>query len=238
MKHYRLFALAFAVLGLTATAHADISASAWLVPDNGATLCADNAVIACIPGSAANATFTLADNALTTGFTSAGNNGTINAFILSVGAGLLTGPAFAGGATTSTLLNTPQTASGINFGACNSTNQNCGTIFEFTGTANFTTGEMFSANSDDGVTLYVGGTGASNIVFSSPGPSVNHVTNGIYTGPSGNLAFTFVYAECCTLPALFNTNLNAGGNVPEPASVVLFGTLLAGIAVGLRKRLA
>jgi hypothetical protein len=61
-------------------------------------------------------------------------------------------------------------------------------------------------------------------------------TNGIYTGATGNFGFTFVYAECCSLPAVFNTNLAAGGNVPEPTSILLFGTAILGAGFLVRRK--
>jgi len=237
-NRFRLAGYAIALLGLAVNARADITGAAWLVPDNAAGDCARNAVIACIPGTAANATFTLNNTGLNTGFTSVGTNGTINQFILSDTGHVTSGPTFAGGASTTTLLNNPAGTTATNFGACNNASSNCGTIFQFTGSAFFFTGEQFTVNSDDGATLYVGGTGAGNIVLSSPGPQSLHTTTATYNGPTGTFGFTFVYSECCSLPAVFNTNLAAGGNnpVPEPTSIILLGTTMIGVVSLLRRK--
>jgi hypothetical protein len=238
-KRLRFVAYAVTLMGLAVNARADIAGSAWLVPDGSGNNCGQNAIITCIPGSTANATFTLNNNGLTSGFNSGGTDGTINKFILS-NVNLKTGPAFAGGATTSTLLNTPGSGGGTDFGGCkNNGSHNCSTIFEFTGTANFSNGETFSVTSDDGFSLYVGGANFLCAQCSDPGPQGVTLTNLTYNGgPTGNQTFTFVYSECCSLPAAFSTNLAVGGNnpVPEPTSIFLLGTAMVGVISLVRRK--
>ena len=129
------------------------------------------------------------------------------------------------------------------FGACNTANNTCGTIFEFTGTTTVSTGEMFNTESDDGVSLYLGcntpATCASiTPVLTAPGPEDSTPHTSTYTGAPGTVSFLFVYAECCTLPATFVTNLASGGNnpTPEPTSILLLGTVMFGLVKVFRRK--
>jgi hypothetical protein len=231
--------VACTVLGLAITAHADIIGKGWIVPDGGSSNTTDpanDAVIGEVPSGAANVTFSV--TSLTGGFNTAGEDGSIGAFLATPGSTLIGSPSYANNANSSTQLDQYNWVTNYGSGGC-SWFSNCGWIFEFTGTANFTTGEKFTVNSDDGVTLYVGGTASSNIVLSAPNPQSLEQTSGTYTGPSGSKSFTFVYAECCSLPAVFNTNLSEGGNVPtvpEPGTIILLGSAVIGVASRLRRR--
>jgi len=261
-RNVRFAAYALTFMGVAITAKADIAGSAWLVPDNFGSGCAQNAVIGCVPGGTANATFTLTgNNGLTLGFNNGGLNDTGGAnpapdstSIATLGAFINSNAAVAGGpagvtyhnnASATTLLNTGGGAF-VNYGNCiNSGGNSCGTIFEFTGTTSVFVGENFTTFSDDGVSLYLGCTPgtctAANAVLSNPGPEGATAHNSTYTSAeaaidgTGNVNFVFVYAECCTLPATFTTNLASGGNVPEPTSIILLGTLMIGLGIVRRK---
>jgi hypothetical protein len=108
------------------------------------------------------------------------------------------------------------------------------TIWEFTGTASFTSGETFTLAHDDGVTVIVNGVTLS---ASAPGPTSPVTTTFTYTGASGNLPFEIVYAECCGGPAVLQTTLVGpqNGGTPEPMTFVLVGTGLAGLGLIRRK---
>jgi hypothetical protein len=119
-----------------------------------------------------------------------------------------------------------------------------GVIFEFTGMANFTTGQSFNIEHDDGVTLIVGGQSTScaansgptcSLIVSVPGPTGATPTPVVYNGPTGNQSFTFVYGECCGAPAVFETTL-VPATTPEPTSIVLFGTTLLGVGTLVRRK--
>jgi hypothetical protein len=115
-------------------------------------------------------------------------------------------------------------------------------LFMFTGAASFTNGQSFSLAHDDGVQFYVGCTGPgctlADLVFNDPDPTSPVVSTFNYGGPSGNLPFTFTYGECCGFPAVFRTDLVPTSEVPEPGSIVLLGTAVAGVALGIRRKLA
>jgi hypothetical protein len=133
---------------------------------------------------------------------------------------------------------TPQTGIGF-WGYPTYSSQACGALFEFTGTATFTHNELLSVTSDDGATLVVNG----QTVISDPGPESSETNTGTYTGSGGTFAYTLVYGECCGAPADVSTNfLNSTGSsqgaVPEPSSVVLLATLVFGVGLALRRKLA
>jgi hypothetical protein len=109
-------------------------------------------------------------------------------------------------------------------------------LFEFTGTATFTTGQTFNVYHDDGVQLYVNGVN----YLSQPSVTSPITTPYTYTGPSGTFDFDFIYANGPPTQAEFQTNLVTTGTIvgsatPEPSALLLFGTGILGI-LGLRRK--
>lgn len=109
------------------------------------------------------------------------------------------------------------------------------TLFEFTGTAQFTNGETYSLGHDDGARLYVNGVQ----VYSDPGPTSFVNTPYTYTGATGNYSFNFLYGEVAGAPAVFETDLSGPlTSTPEPSSFILLGSGLLAAAGVIRRRLA
>lgn len=107
------------------------------------------------------------------------------------------------------------------------------TLWEFSGTALFTTGEVFDVGHDDGTQMYINGVN----VLSDPGPTSFVLTPFTYTGPTGTYSFNFLYGEVDGAPAVYETNLETGGNVPEPSSFILLGSGLLAAAGVIRRRI-
>jgi hypothetical protein len=107
-----------------------------------------------------------------------------------------------------------------------------GTIVQFLGLVNVTTGQTFTVTHDDGLTLIVG---ATNLGF-GPGPTGPVTSTAIYAGPSGTFPFQLVFADCCGPPAVLQLNLPLQPEpVPEPTTLALLGSGL--VLAGLRRRL-
>ena len=220
MKHSaRLLALVPCLAALlTVAGNAQITGMEW----NGWS--ADVPVLGAQPaGSAANLTFNATAIDFCEGQTGVGacsppnNNYTLAGFLGSQGgASGVTGIIYHnGGAGTDTLDNT---------------------LWEFSGTALFTNGEVFDVGHDDGAQMYVNGVN----VLSQPGPTFFVTTPFTYTGPTGTFSYNFLYGETNGAPAVYETDLESGGvpTIPEPSTFALLGTGLLAVAGAIRRRIA
>jgi len=217
---FRVAVIALGVLAFAGSASAQYSGIGWAVDD--AT--ARSATIANTTAQAGN-TNNVTFSASALDFSSFGNSSntgtanldyTVSTFLNSLGS-LMGSPTFSGSVTGGTVLSNGSTT---------------GMLFEFTGTAHFTNGQMFTVTHDDGLEFQVNGTD----VINDPGPTPPTTTTSTYTGPTGNFSFEAVYGECCGAPAVFETTLVPA--VPEPSAIVLLGTAMLGVVFLVRRKAA
>lgn len=113
----------------------------------------------------------------------------------------------------------------------NSTNDH---YYYFSGLVSVINGQTFNVTHDDGFELKIG----PSFLYSQPGPTAPVLTSVTYTGPTGTFGFEMSYGECCGPPAVLFIDLPLISQVPEPATLALFGAGLLGLGAVRRRRAA
>jgi len=219
----RLFgvaACAVTLFGLSATANAALSGTACVAPGLAnqtapTTLAAFTAACSGNPGY----TFSLPTTNIAASASASPGPFTGAAFVASDGGTILTGAANAALAMS--------TGGQGCAGGCTST------LVEIVYTLSGNVNQVVTVTHDDGFVVFDQTT--STVLFSDPGPTPVVPTTFNFVASAGNVIDLF-YDECCGSPAQLTVNLPMGSSVPEPMSMTLLGTLLAGVGLLYRRK--
>jgi PEP-CTERM motif len=214
-------ACAVAMLGLAASANAQLTGTAYLNTAPAGSGLNSNATFAnyntaAIAGNNIGSyTFSVAGTSLS--FSSANPNVTGAQFLASGGATLLTGSSAAA-----------QTMSGGTGGNA------WDTYIDIHGVFTTNVNQVVTITHDDGIGVYVGGVLESPAGAQSPTTPVPTTFTLVATAGQ---TFDLIYDECCGGPAVLSGLLpSAFSPVPEPTSIAFAATALIGVGIAFRRR--
>jgi hypothetical protein len=113
-------------------------------------------------------------------------------------------------------------------------------VFEFTGTTYLSAGTTYGISHDDGMYLSLAPLATPttfSLVINSGAPTAADLSN-FSVANSGVYKFDILYAEVNGAPAVLSGNLGSLSPTPEPSSLMLLGTGLAGLAGVIRRKVA
>jgi len=234
-RFYSLAACAVTLLALSTTASATITGSGCVVQGAAnqtapATVAAFTAACTAV-GAANQFTFSPATDNLNYILPSGGTN-TATGFLASGGTACV-------GTGCSVIGSTGQATTVIPTGCTPSCSSTLYLFHYVIGTGEPTTLNFGTITHDDGITLLLNGVAVTPASAAAPTSAAGTVVGnqaGLFAGESVDLLFD----ECCGLPAQLTANLpgeaNIQSTVPEPGSIVLFGSAVLGVVFTLRRR--
>jgi hypothetical protein len=112
-------------------------------------------------------------------------------------------------------------------------------VFQFTGTTYLAAGTTYGITHDDGMYLFLAPVSSPTSfteAINSGSPTSADLSN-FSVGTSGYYDFNLLYAEVNGAPAVLSGTLGNLSPTPEPSSLMLLGTGLAGLAGVVRRKL-